>query len=484
MNLYRYRNIESAIKEIENHTFHFASREELNDPIEGFARIYWQGDIPAWEGLFRNYICSLAYGIENYLLAQDERVLWKDSLLIDVHAFDHAPMGEVFGELGDMIIEDEDVRQIVGLYGEECLKCSRDELHLILQFVHRSAYRMCMEYYGTHGLIPEDEVNGILSGLDFSGTAPFPFEQLREGLKDDRERRIIAQVADGVLNDLLELKMVEFGMKEEGFLYGRELGDGEDDQIKRGRQHRNWMSIVANFPQMYIGMLENMVYPEAYVVCFSGKGDDSAMWGNYADHHKGVCLVYEGVDDDVPNKGYYNAQTKNNAGISEHGLNARKVEYGGAMVERNFFESFGRLTIGQIKSWLTGSDGTISKCFGVVSEREITDSWRSDYWDAFMNKNYRKLKEWEYEDEYRIHVDNTFMRYEEPEKRNIAYDPQILKGIIFGIKTSEYDKMRVVKALVEGNGGEKVTFYQAVYDEFEQGIKIRKKGLWKIKGKD
>lgn len=59
MLIYHYRPIESALLEIEKGTFHFASREELNDPIEGYVRVFWQGDKAAWEGLFRNYICSL-----------------------------------------------------------------------------------------------------------------------------------------------------------------------------------------------------------------------------------------------------------------------------------------------------------------------------------------------------------------------------------------------------------------------------------------
>ena len=58
MQLYHYRSIESALAEIGDGTFHFASRDELNDPIEGFLRVYWQGDKSAWEGLFRTYDCS------------------------------------------------------------------------------------------------------------------------------------------------------------------------------------------------------------------------------------------------------------------------------------------------------------------------------------------------------------------------------------------------------------------------------------------
>ena len=39
MKLYHYRSISSALLEIENGTFHFASKEELNDPLEGFVRV-------------------------------------------------------------------------------------------------------------------------------------------------------------------------------------------------------------------------------------------------------------------------------------------------------------------------------------------------------------------------------------------------------------------------------------------------------------
>ena len=51
MKLYHYRSIESALLEIGNGTLHFATRDELNDPIEGYVRVYWQGDRAAWEAL-------------------------------------------------------------------------------------------------------------------------------------------------------------------------------------------------------------------------------------------------------------------------------------------------------------------------------------------------------------------------------------------------------------------------------------------------
>ena len=72
MRLYHYRAISSSIPEIKNHTFRFASVEELNDPIEGYFRVFWKGDKPAWEGLMRNYICSFYNALSLYFVGADE----------------------------------------------------------------------------------------------------------------------------------------------------------------------------------------------------------------------------------------------------------------------------------------------------------------------------------------------------------------------------------------------------------------------------
>ena len=120
-----------------------------------------------------------------------------------------------------------------------------------------------------------------------------------------------------------------------------------------------------------------MVYPESYIVCFSSQYNDSSMWGNYADHHKGVCLIYE---------------TDENNGITLDMKNAScrhevlPVRYGGDTMERNFFETFGRLNPRQIRTWLTGLDG-ISSAYDAFSDE---DEWRKRYWEVFQVKTYQK----------------------------------------------------------------------------------------------
>ena len=85
MNLYHYRSVESARKEIECRTFRYADRNELNDPLEGYAQIYWKGDCPAWEGLFRNYICSVYYAVVGIQLNASEELLAERAVIPDIH---------------------------------------------------------------------------------------------------------------------------------------------------------------------------------------------------------------------------------------------------------------------------------------------------------------------------------------------------------------------------------------------------------------
>ena len=123
MRLYRYRPINTAILELSNCNFRFSSKEELNDPLESYVRLYWQGDKPAWEGLFRNYICSLYMAIEFYLLKGGKEDIYTQSVMIDIHAYDDLPMGGLLKEAEDEFLDLFTVQWIIKLYSSHNLKC-------------------------------------------------------------------------------------------------------------------------------------------------------------------------------------------------------------------------------------------------------------------------------------------------------------------------------------------------------------------------
>lgn len=316
---------------------------------------------------------------------------------------------------------------------------------MFLQVIHRKALELCIKKNRDNRLIPKDEADQLLEHLTNGGDekSQNAFDEVIDIVQsqkiDDEKRYILSKVSEELCEDKIELAYINNGLKDESFLYPHNnmakrqvIEKGKDVVLSESIQHRNWMTILADFPQVYVSQLIRMLYPECFIVCFSANNNNSAMWGNYADHHKGVCLIYE-------------TDGKQSIRVQNHFMKAEKVVYKGKMLERNFFESFGRLTFPQIKKWLTGTDG-ISCCYDVFRNE---NEWRKQYWKIFEMKNYRKLKSWAREEEYRLVIDNMFYDYSEPEKRILAYDAEALKGVIFGINTSEYDKVRIMKSIMK-----------------------------------
>lgn len=471
MRLYHYRPIESALLEIGQGTLHFATREELNDPIEGYVSVFWQGDKAAWEGLFRNYICSVNQALHLYLLQGDEDMIHHRTLVVDLHQFDDVPYGEILKDLGDTFLADDEIQRLACFYGHHRLKVQEKELRFILGSIHKKAISLCIKKCVGCKTIPSEEANSFFKIFGNSEKISFPFDPMEKELPNDKQRLAIAEAAGNVSEDLLECRYIEFGLEDENFLYGKRPNTNnacsEETAPAKARQRRDWMSIVVDFPKVYIAQLKDMIYPEGYVVCFSGKSDDSAMWGNYANGHQGVCLIYETDEADTMHFNQRNIT-----------LRIKPVSYGGDLLERNFFESFGRLNMAQINTWLTGTEG-LSNCYNVFSD---VKAWRDKYWETSTAKTYRKLKTWEHENEYRLALTDTLDQFSDPAKRNLQYEYKALRGVIFGINTSEYDKKRVVKILLD-HADELIdfTFYQAEYDSETQRIKVRKKSFWELK---
>ena len=458
MRLYHYRKIDSALEEIRNGTFHFSSREELNDPVEGHLHVFWQGDKSAWQGLIRNFVCSLYKALDFYLLQADEESIIHKTVMKDVHQVDDKPIGRDFQYVGDQFLADEEIDGIAALYGDNYLHVEEKELRMILTFIHQKAFYLCIQRMKSRQLIPEEIADDILSRRT-NDRIEFPHEIMQADLPDEKPRKAIASFAEEAMEDIIEMRYLDIGSTEEHFLFGDKF-----DKLDEGRAKRLWMLISVDFPKSYVSQLEDMLYPEAYAVCFSVKDNDSAMWGNYADNHKGVCLVYE-------------TDEENRIRVAGRMSSVKPIDYDAPIIERNFFETFGRLTYTQIRSWLTGTDG-ISKSIGAFSDE---NAWREAYWAAFNAKSYRKLNAWKHEEEYRIVISNYFQQYNNPKSRNLQFDMKSLKGVIFGIKTSEYDKKQIVDALKEKSDelGD-VKFYQAEFNDDLQEIKIREKKMWKF----
>ena len=91
---FRFRSIDALLdkyQELEKQTIYFANPEELNDPMEGFRDIVWNGDKIAWTNLFKHYVFCLHRFYFRFKIVRNSIELNVDNLSILDH-WDNAPI--------------------------------------------------------------------------------------------------------------------------------------------------------------------------------------------------------------------------------------------------------------------------------------------------------------------------------------------------------------------------------------------------------
>jgi len=198
MKLYHYRSVETAIKEIREGTIYFADVSELNDPIEGYVQMYWQGDKPAWEGLFRNYICSLHQSITLYLLDAEDVKIKECSVLIDAHHFDKLPLGAILSKISEEFLRDKYVQGIISYLAHDRRRCSAELLRLALRAMHEIAFAICVRNMKECGVIPKEQPEHYIDiGLIIDS---FPHDAASD--LGDKEREALFEVFSSAVEDV------------------------------------------------------------------------------------------------------------------------------------------------------------------------------------------------------------------------------------------------------------------------------------------
>ena len=127
-------------------------------------------------------------------------------------------------------------------------------------------------------------------------------------------------------------------------------------------------------------------------------------------------------------------------------LTVYEVTYGNGHDEIDFFRSLGRLPESKaLDIWYKDSTGKISECGSHIGEN--MNSWREDYWRSFYPSINIKTRDWEYEQESRLVLFTMLSDLTEKRHRKLNYRFESLDGIIFGIRTSDSDKLRILEVL-------------------------------------
>ena len=443
---YRFRStkrlLDEDFQELEQQSIFFSSPEELNDPMEGFRDIVWNGDQIVWINLFKHFVHCLHWTYSLALVIGNQERLTGSNIPIGCQ-WSNPPThkaSKLFDTIWMRVRDECDLNELAGKIPQMEIaggkhKVRSDELRFYLQLIHWRALRAVQEIYTENDLSPKQRLAPQLSSDTLL---------TRTGFFD-----LLPQIPE--VNNISTPRL--FSSIER--LFSSMLLRHKHNSTDVGEQTGQFL--LFDFPRAYVDQLSQLLWPEWYTACFTKNYHNSSMWANYGDGHRGVCLIFEAIEDEETTSLSLNQVTgwaSNSPNDNREHWNFvpmrfHQVAYNAKPPEVDFFRSMGRPTTDAlIKSWYTDQGGNFSECASqVVGPDQDVVTWQKSYWNAFMRDICIKTRDWEYEQEHRLILNGGLDQSLDKRRRTLTYDFGALKGIIFGMKTSDENKLKIMEII-------------------------------------
>jgi hypothetical protein len=446
-------------KELENQEIYFAAPEELNDPMEGFKDIYWHGDEVVWENLIKHYLLCLEHVCSLFIIGDMvTNIVTKDIPVFKTEEWLPTPQyRQLFKEIRDKFFGNDSIGQYPKNLSRRSTPVRRSELLMYIKLLHAYALDTIFTAYESHNLIAK--------------RSEIFYQMAKKALLD----------SEALFNaaNKTEAKHPNNEYATDTFFSLAIYTATQLDLITRynspSPDNGNKAFVFLNFPEEYIHAIEKLIYPDWYTACFIAKCDNSSVWGHYGDKHRGVCLSFkaEPENDNVFIK-LHGVNGWNNSGPT-YGKTKHtffKIDYEKKPVEVDFFRSLGCLPRPVLtKFWYANENGLRSACADDLFDAE--EQWRDKHWTNFYKGTTTKLKDWKYEEEYRLILSSSLQDIGDPAIRKLKYDFDALESITFGIKTAIEDKvkiMKIIEAKCQSKNRKDFKFYQAYYSSQKGSI--------------
>ena len=460
--LFRFRSMEYLLgdkyQELEKQTIYFASPDELNDPIEGFRDIVWKGDEVVWTNFIKHYIFSLLVSYFLYSITKESEEFDVDKIPIP-DQWDLPPnphLQRLFDEIWHRFLNLPKMSEIFETLANTNRKIRYTELELLFNVIQSIFIVQNRELYFQHGIISESEMQQLME--------EFPTAQ---------------KLSELILTSLIELEETETDEQNRDMFQIIEARRNSDRIIHllnypdfSVQLQKNALLMMLDFPRKYLNEVERLLWPKWYTACFMKSYHNSSVWGHYGDKHRGACLIFESEKTGSSNSLELHQATDD----SVRKMQFHEISYRDKPSEVEFFRSIGKLPVKVLmRLWYTDENNNISE---YAPPSDDIDTWRKNYWDNFYRSIAIKSKDWEYEQEHRLILKDSLNKFEEKfkEKKNrtLTYNFHSLKGIIFGIKTSDEDKLRIIDIIRrkrKKNNRTDFKFFQAYYSPQDGDIR-------------
>jgi hypothetical protein len=466
--VYRFRSIDALLgerAELAKQEIFFASRKQLNDPVEGYKDLFWKGDVIAWKNFLRHYVLCLMQTILQTLENEEGYLVTSESLPIRMIPEElHPEVASIFHAICAKMFADPELSELPGLLEARVSPIRRNELLSVLFPVHFRLFTLICT-----SLQPDAPFHPI--DANFRNRVAIPLR-----LKESFAAQNMLETTNPSNPDIVEAMTAKFmnAIDQTTFL---------QDYKGISQQHGPvWRVIASTFPNVYLLSLEYLLYRDWYTACFVAKPSQASMWGYYGDSHRGACLKFKTTT--LP-EGEPALRLIRQIGIggSQHppersSQPLQQVHYANRYPEVDFFRSLGTLFPAQAAFWFRGEDGTMSTTGeDLVLQKE---EWRKQYWATFHAGVTNKLTDWQHEQEYRITLQSSLVDLSSPAERTLKYLFEDLQGIIFGMNMLSEDRaaiVRIIAAKCAETGRTNFEFYQAYYSRLTGKVEA---ALWDL----
>jgi len=454
--IYRFRPIDYLLDkhhELEKQELVLSSPQHLNDPIEGYQDVFWEGDNILWENLLRHYLLNLYWATRNCALYDDDT--FKEDAIRPKLTRDDLPTDDFrqqFDSVCQSFFDEKEFEKVPSRLASLPKPLKRNALQLVLLFMHRPALASVVDTLRTSSTIPE-MWPGVTNQTD-SDAVVENLDGLSAAMADDAEASWIESAAS-IVRPLMSHTVLQRALENKA------------DEVRLARKKE--IFLYALFPAQYVKQIcDSLIHPNWHTLCFSKECTSPSMWAAYADEHQGAALMFR--TDSQSEGPWAKLEVKKQIGLNGSGpiydqiqAPLYTVDYESPPPEVDFFRFLGTLPRPKLVSaWHSTPDGETSPLVDEISEDE--DSWRENLRDHFHSMTTRKLGQWEHEEEIRMVLSDYLGS---GSHRTVTYDLSQLAGVVFGLRTRLEDRFKVMRILAENSqdgDSPPVKFYQMVFD--------------------
>jgi len=161
--IYRFRSAQSVLKhkELENTEIYFSPYDELNDPMEGFLNVVWQGDDVAWIGLITHYVLMMQYTSMGIFIGGKYEDIKQYSYMRCIEDCETESLKSLVNKIIETVINTHEVKNLISTLGNSDICINDMQLTTILQMLHRYFLSCVIKENYNSGLISEDFYESI-----------------------------------------------------------------------------------------------------------------------------------------------------------------------------------------------------------------------------------------------------------------------------------------------------------------------------------